>query len=182
MGRAGKLLDQLLERDRHDAQGRCFIANVLKCRPPGNRDPQPVEIEACEGHLFRQIELIEPRVICSLGNFATKLLSGSPQGITKVRGVPQLREIGGRNVFLYPIFHPGGRALHAGDARAAARRLRGAARPARAAAARRASRPRPSPSPSPSWPRSAPPRSCRRPISSACSSEPLDYSARDGAG
>ena len=83
-----------------------FIANVLKCRPPGNRDPQPMEIEACEGHLFRQIELIEPRVICSLGNFATKLLSGSPQGITRVRGVPQLREIGGRNVFLYPIFHP----------------------------------------------------------------------------
>ena len=79
---------------------------MLKCRPPGNRDPQPAEIEACEGHLFRQIELIEPRVICSLGNFATKLLSGSPQGITKVRGVPQLREIGGRNVFLYPIFHP----------------------------------------------------------------------------
>jgi DNA polymerase len=105
VGRAGKLLDQLLEEigmTRKDV----FIANVLKCRPPGNRDPQPMEIEACEGHLFRQIQLIEPRVICSLGNFATKLLSSSPQGITKVRGVPQLREIGTRNVFLYPIFHP----------------------------------------------------------------------------
>jgi uracil-DNA glycosylase len=105
VGRAGKLLDQLLEEIGMTRKA-VFIANVLKCRPPGNRDPQPIEIEACEGHLFRQIELIQPRVICSLGNFATKLLSGSPQGITKVRGVPQLREIGRRNVFLYPIFHP----------------------------------------------------------------------------
>ena len=105
VGRAGKLLDQLLE-EIGLVRKQVFIANVLKCRPPGNRDPQPMEIEACEGHLYRQIELIQPRVICSLGNFATKLLSGSPQGITRVRGVPQLREIGGRNVFLYPIFHP----------------------------------------------------------------------------
>ena len=105
VGRAGKLLDQLLE-EIGLVRKQVFIANVLKCRPPGNRDPQPVEIEACEGHLFRQIELIEPRVICSLGNFATKLLSGSQQGITRVRGVPQLHELGGRNVFLYPIFHP----------------------------------------------------------------------------
>jgi uracil-DNA glycosylase family 4 len=105
VGRAGKLLDQLLEEIGMTRKA-VFIANVLKCRPPGNRDPQPVEIEACEGHLLRQIELIEPRVICSLGNFATKLLSGSPQGITRVRGVPQLREIGRRSVFLYPIFHP----------------------------------------------------------------------------
>jgi DNA polymerase len=105
VGRAGKLLDQLLG-EIGLTRKEVFIANVLKCRPPGNRDPQPLEIEACEGHLFRQIQLIEPRVICSLGNFATKLLSGSQQGITKVRGVPQLREIGMRNVFLYPIFHP----------------------------------------------------------------------------
>jgi DNA polymerase len=105
VGRAGKLLDQLLG-EIGLTRKEVFIANVLKCRPPGNRDPQPLEIEACEGHLFRQIELIEPRVICSLGNFATKLLSGSPQGITRVRGVPQLREVGSRTVFLYPIFHP----------------------------------------------------------------------------
>ena len=105
VGRAGKLLDQLLG-EIGLVRKQVFIANVLKCRPPGNRDPQPLEIEACEGHLFQQIALIQPRVICSLGNFATKLLSGSPQGITRVRGVPQLREIGGRNVFLYPIFHP----------------------------------------------------------------------------
>jgi len=105
VGRAGKLLDQLLEEigmSRND----CFIANTLKCRPPDNRDPMPDEIEACRPHLERQIELIEPRVICTLGNFATKLLTGSPQGITRVRGVPQAHEIAGQSVFLYPIFHP----------------------------------------------------------------------------
>ena len=105
VGQAGKLLDKLLA-EIGMTRREVFIANVLKCRPPGNRDPQPAEIEACEGHLLRQVELIEPRVICSLGNFATKLLSGRPDGITKVRGVPQLREIGARTVFLYPIFHP----------------------------------------------------------------------------
>ena len=105
VGQAGKLLDKLLA-EIGLTRREVFIANVLKCRPPGNRDPQPAEIEACESHLFRQVELIRPRVICSLGNFATKLLSGRPDGITKVRGVPQLREIGGRDLFLYPIFHP----------------------------------------------------------------------------
>jgi uracil-DNA glycosylase family 4 len=105
VGRAGKLLDTLLE-EIGLTRGQCFIANVLKCRPPGNRDPQPDEIDACKGHLVRQIELIQPRVICTLGNFATKLLSGQAGGITKVRGVPQVRELAGRSVFLYPIFHP----------------------------------------------------------------------------
>jgi DNA polymerase len=105
VGRAGKLLDELLseiglERDQ------VFIANVLKCRPPGNRDPQPLEIDACQGNLHRQIELIEPRVVCTLGNFATKLLSGRPEGITKVRGVPRVQRLGERPVFLYPILHP----------------------------------------------------------------------------
>jgi uracil-DNA glycosylase len=105
VGRAGKLLDELLGEiglTRSD----CFIANTLMCRPPDNRDPQPDEIEACKPHLMRKIELIEPRVICTLGNFATKLLSGRPDGITKVRGTPQVRDLGGRTVFLFPIFHP----------------------------------------------------------------------------
>jgi DNA polymerase len=105
VGRAGKLLDQLLAGiglDRKD----CFIANVLKCRPPGNRDPDPLEIDACRDHLHRQIELIQPRVICTLGNFATKLLTGKPDGITRVHGVPQVHELAGRVVFLYPLFHP----------------------------------------------------------------------------
>ena len=105
VGRAGQLLNQMLEEigmSREDV----FIANVLKSRPPGNRDPQPLEIEACRPYLFEQIRLIEPTVICTLGNFATKLLSGNPAGITKVRGVPQVHELGGRTVFLLPLFHP----------------------------------------------------------------------------
>ena len=105
VGRAGQLLNQMLEEiglSRDDV----FIANVLKSRPPGNRDPQPLEIEACRPYLFEQVGLIEPTVICTLGNFATKLLSGNPAGITKVRGAPQVHEIGGRTVFLLPLFHP----------------------------------------------------------------------------
>jgi DNA polymerase len=78
----------------------------LKCRPPGNRDPQPDEIEACEAHLFRQIELIEPRVVATLGNFATKLLSGSQVGITRVHGQERETTLGGRTVLLYPLYHP----------------------------------------------------------------------------
>nr|MDQ3823925.1 uracil-DNA glycosylase [Actinomycetota bacterium] len=75
VGQAGQLLTRLLAGiglAREDV----YIANVLKCRPPGNRDPQPDEIAACEGYLFRQIELIQPTVVATLGNFATKLLSG----------------------------------------------------------------------------------------------------------
>ena len=105
VGRAGKLLDELLE-EVGLARSQCFIANVLKCRPPGNRDPQPDEVDACKDHLSRQIELIQPRVVCTLGNFATKLLSGRSDGITKVRGTPQARSLAGQALFLYPIFHP----------------------------------------------------------------------------
>ena len=105
VGRAGQLLNQLLEEiglSREDV----FIANVLKSRPPGNRDPQPEEIQACEPYLWEQVRLIEPRVVCTLGNFATKLLTASPTGITRVRGTPQVHELGGRTVFLLPLFHP----------------------------------------------------------------------------
>jgi len=105
VGPAGKLLEQLLGEiglERKDV----FINNVLQCRPPGNRDPLPEEIEECKPFLVKRIELIEPKVICTLGNYATKLLTGSPRGITKVHGEPQQREIGGRMVTLYPLFHP----------------------------------------------------------------------------
>jgi DNA polymerase len=105
VGQAGKLLDKLLAGVglwRDDV----YIANVLKCRPPGNRDPQPDEIESCEPHLFRQIELIEPKMIATLGNFATKLLSGRPLGITRVHGQEQPLTIAGRSVLLYPLYHP----------------------------------------------------------------------------
>ena len=112
VGRAGGLLTELLEGiglKREDV----FIANVLKCRPPGNRDPQPEEIEACRPYLERQVELIEPRVIGTLGNFATKLLTANPTGITRVRGTPQEHLIGGRIVFLLPALPSGRRAAHA---------------------------------------------------------------------
>jgi uracil-DNA glycosylase len=105
VGRAGQLLNQMLGEVGLSREG-VFIANVLKSRPPGNRDPQPLEIEACRPYLFEQICLIEPRVVCTLGNFATKLLSGNPTGITRVRGTPQVHELGGRTVFLLPLFHP----------------------------------------------------------------------------
>jgi uracil-DNA glycosylase len=105
VGQAGKLLERLLEGiglSRADV----YVANVLKCRPPGNRDPLPEEIAACEPHLFRQIELIEPEVVATLGNFATKLLSGKPAGITRVHGQPQDVTLGSRSVVLYPLYHP----------------------------------------------------------------------------
>ncbi len=105
VGRAGQLLDELLG-EIGLSRGEVFIANVLKCRPPGNRDPLPHEIEECTPHLMRQIELIEPRIICTLGNFATKLLTGSQRGIMSVRGRAQERELSGRTVRLYPILHP----------------------------------------------------------------------------
>ena len=82
------------------------MANVLKCRPPGNRDPLPIEIENCKGYLLRQVELIQPSVICTLGNFSTKLLRGDPTGITRLHGQPEVIVLGSRAVRLYPIFHP----------------------------------------------------------------------------
>lgn len=105
VGRAGKLLDQLLGEiglTRPDV----FVCNTLKCRPPGNRDPLPIEIENCQEYLHRQVELIEPTVICTLGNFSTKLLRGDPTGITRLHGQPEVLTLGRRAVRLYPIFHP----------------------------------------------------------------------------
>src|SRR5918997_1118064 len=83
-----------------------FVANVLQSRPPGNRDPQLDEIDACKPFLHRKVELIEPKVICTLGNFATKLLTRSQRGITGVHGRPQVHELGGRLLRVYPLFHP----------------------------------------------------------------------------
>ncbi|MCX6364650.1 MAG: uracil-DNA glycosylase [Actinobacteria bacterium] len=105
VGQAGKLLEQLLVSIGLTRQ-QVFIANVLKSRPPNNRDPRPEEIAACQPYLWRQIALIKPKVICTLGNHATKLLTGNPAGITRVHGRPQAIEIAGHNLYLYPIFHP----------------------------------------------------------------------------
>jgi DNA polymerase len=105
VGSAGKLLEKLLG-EIGLARADVFIANVLKCRPPGNRDPHPTEIEACQDYLWQQIDLIQPRVLCTLGNFSTKLLRGDPTGITRLHGSAEVRIIGPRAVRLYPIYHP----------------------------------------------------------------------------
>jgi len=105
VGSAGKLLEKLLG-EIGLARADVFIPNVLKCRPPGNRDPHPTEIEACQDYLWRQIDLIQPLVLCTLGNFSTKLLRGDPTGITRLHGSAEVRVIGPRAVRLYPIYHP----------------------------------------------------------------------------
>jgi uracil-DNA glycosylase len=105
VGRAGALLTDLVEgigMGRDDV----FITNILKCRPPGNRDPQPLEVESCHPYLLEQIELIRPRVIGTLGNFATRLITGSRAPISKVRGTPQIHTIAGVPLFVMPLFHP----------------------------------------------------------------------------
>src|SRR4051794_26747741 len=105
VGRAGQLLDELLA-DVGLKRSDTFVTNVLKCRPPGNRDPLPDEIELCKPHLYRQIEPIDPKVICALGTFAPSLLPRSGGGIMSVRGRPQVHELGGRRVRLYPLCPP----------------------------------------------------------------------------
>lgn len=110
VGAAGRLLDELLGHigiDRSDA----YIANVLKCRPPGNRDPRPSEIDSCKGYLRQQIELIGPEVVVTLGNFATKLLLRTEVGITRMRGQKYPWWLGAT---LIPTFHPAA-ALRGGE-------------------------------------------------------------------
>jgi DNA polymerase len=105
VGQAGQLLDRLLGEiglGRDDV----FINNVLNCRPPGNRDPHPVEIERCQEYLFRKIELIRPIMIVTLGNFATKLLRRDTTGVMRLHGRAEVRVVGTRAVRLYPVFHP----------------------------------------------------------------------------
>src|SRR4051795_13709933 len=102
VGRAGRLLTGLIEGIGLSRQ-QVYIANVVKCRPPGNRDPLPLEIESCWPYLDAQIAFIEPRVVVTLGNFATKLLLETKDGITKLRG----REFPYRDgAVLIPTFHP----------------------------------------------------------------------------
>jgi DNA polymerase len=117
VGRAGQLLTRLIEGiglQRSDV----YIANVVKCRPPGNRDPLPAEIEACRPFLEAQLDFIDPRVVVSLGNFATKLLLDTKEGITKLRG----REFPFRShAVLIPTFHPAAVLRNGGTALAQAR-------------------------------------------------------------
>ena len=102
VGRSGKLLDKLMHQEIGIDRTGCYIANVVKCRPPNNRDPLPDEIEACRPWLEEQLDIIAPAVIVTLGNFATKLLLSSTDGITKLRG----RAYPYRGGHLVPTYHP----------------------------------------------------------------------------
>ena len=104
-GRARELMEQLLAGIGLSLD-EVYLATVLKCRPPGNRDPLPEETASCEPYLYRQLELVRPRVVASLGSFATALLSGRAHGITRVHGQEQEVALGGRTVILYPLYHP----------------------------------------------------------------------------
>lgn len=105
VGRSGKLLEKLLG-EIGLAREDVFIANTIKCRPPGNRDPKPTEIANCNPYLVSQVELIQPRVIATLGNFATRLLLQTTEGITRLRGQIHPRTFGTMDVFVVPMFHP----------------------------------------------------------------------------
>ena len=101
VGRAGKFLDQMIERvglKREDV----YICNVLKCKPPNNRDPEPLEVDACKGYLLSQLDLINPKIICTLGRHAYNVLFGVDEKITKIRGV--LTSYDG--IRLLPTYHP----------------------------------------------------------------------------
>lgn len=102
VGRSGQLLDRLLLEELGITRQRVYIANVVKCRPPGNRDPLPEEIAACRPWLEQQIDLIAPRVIVTLGNFATRLLLGTTDGIKSLRG----RSYPYRKAMVVPTYHP----------------------------------------------------------------------------
>ena len=102
VGRSGKLLDRLMIQELGLTRAQCYIANVVKCRPPQNRDPAPKEIEACRPYLEEQIRLIDPVVVITLGNFATKLLLESTKGIRELRGSVFARG----QASLVPTYHP----------------------------------------------------------------------------
>ena len=111
VGASGRLLDSMLESiglQRSDI----YIANVLKCRPPSNRDPRPAEIGTCIPFLFRQLDAIRPKVVGTLGNFATRVLTGRKEGITALRG--EVFEV--RSWTVVPMYHPAA-ALHNGSLR-----------------------------------------------------------------
>jgi DNA polymerase len=110
VGAAGKFLDELLQEILGVRREDVYIANVLKCRPPENRDPTSTEVETCKPFLMQQLEIMKPDTVCSLGNFATKTLTGRREGITKLRRKPI--KIG--SLYVFPMFHPAA-ALHRGN-------------------------------------------------------------------
>ena len=102
VGKSGQLLDRLVREEMGFERDRFYVMNTIKCRPPGNRDPLPAEIDACSGWFDRQLALLQPKVIVTLGNFATRVLLQTKDGITKLRG----RSYPFRGGVLIPTFHP----------------------------------------------------------------------------
>ena len=102
VGRSGQLLDKLLAEELGLDRTGCYIANVVKCRPPGNRDPLPLEVATCRHFLESQVELVAPKVIVSLGNFASRTLLDVTAGVTSLRG----RSYPYRGTVVVPTFHP----------------------------------------------------------------------------
>lgn len=102
VGRSGRLLDQLMVEELGVTRDRVYIANVVKCRPPGNRDPERDEIDACRPWLDQQLDLVDPKVVVTLGKFASQLLLDTKEGITKLRG--RSYPFGERT--LVPTVHP----------------------------------------------------------------------------
>lgn len=117
IGRSGQLLSRLVEEEVGLTRDRCYTTNVVKCRPPGNRDPKPDEVAACAPWLDGQLELIQPKVVVTFGNFATRRLLGTTAGITSLRGATYPW----RGVTLVPTFHPAA-ALRGGPTTVAAMR------------------------------------------------------------
>jgi uracil-DNA glycosylase len=109
VGAAGKLLDKLLE-SAGLSRAQVYIANVIKCRPPNNRDPEPDEVETCKPFLLQQIEMIQPKLVCTLGNWATQTILEKKVGITKVKG----QAIRLERFVVFPLLHPAA-ALHQGN-------------------------------------------------------------------
>ena len=109
VGAAGKLLNDLLQ-SANLSRDQIYIANVIKCRPPNNRDPEPDEVETCKPFLLQQIQLIRPKLVCTLGNWATQTLLERKVGITKVKAQPFYM----KDFVLFPLLHPAA-ALHQGN-------------------------------------------------------------------
>ena len=113
VGRAGQLLTQIIEAGMQLKREDVYIANVLKCRPPGNRNPERDEVETCSPYLIRQIEIIQPKVIVALGSFAAQMMLGTKVGITKLRGEFHPCNVAGLHVLphrkppvVMPTYHP----------------------------------------------------------------------------
>lgn len=102
VGRSGRLVERLCDEELGLSRDQVYIANVLKCRPPENRDPKPVEIAACKRFLESQLSLVNPKVLVPVGNFATRFILGTKLGITKLRG--NVYRSG--STFVVPTYHP----------------------------------------------------------------------------